>query len=68
MKFIVENGHENFRFGLLKKSRGIKEATSMYFYWIKHFPHKTNLHQTTLKISRRKYKSSLFMNESVISA
>ncbi|KAL4239251.1 AP-4 complex accessory subunit Tepsin [Mactra antiquata] len=27
MKYIVENGHQNFRLGLLKKSTGIKEAT-----------------------------------------
>lgn len=28
MKHVVENGHPNFRLGLLKKSAGIKEATS----------------------------------------
>ncbi|XP_045212227.2 AP-4 complex accessory subunit tepsin-like isoform X2 [Mercenaria mercenaria] len=27
MKYVVENGHPNFRLGLLKKSTGIKEAT-----------------------------------------
>ena len=28
MKYIVENGHPNFKLGLIKNSRGIKEATS----------------------------------------
>ncbi|XP_060064161.1 AP-4 complex accessory subunit Tepsin-like isoform X2 [Ylistrum balloti] len=27
MKYLLENGHRNFRFGLLKKSRGITAAT-----------------------------------------
>ena len=28
MKYIVENGHPNFKLGLIKNSRGIKKATS----------------------------------------
>ena len=34
MKYIVENGHSNFRLGLLKNSRGIREATSMYSLFV----------------------------------
>ena len=30
MKYIVENGHPNFKLGLIKNSRGIKEATSKF--------------------------------------
>ena len=30
MKYIVENGHLNFKPGLIKNSRGIKEATSKF--------------------------------------
>ena len=30
MKYIVVNGHPNFKLGLIKNSRGIKEATSEF--------------------------------------
>jgi len=30
IKYLVVNGHPNFRLGLLKKSSGIQEATSKF--------------------------------------